>query len=135
MLLYALISIVVLTILFRLLQKPFPKLFCPICLASVVTWCVLLLLFLLGKNIDTTALVILMSISLGAMAERLGSRLGLVWKTLTVILGMSALYFLAQKDFSKTSVFVVSIAIVLALALIFKRSNVNKEDRFDKCCG
>ncbi|MBI4363373.1 MAG: hypothetical protein HY545_00815 [Candidatus Doudnabacteria bacterium] len=128
--LYALFSIIVLTVVFWLVNKARPKtVFCPTCVATILVWLILLLgIYFNIFSADAQLVAILMAISLGAGIERFGPKYGLWWKTLMVVLGVPAVYFLAFEELLTSIYFLLAI---LFLTAIFNLTFTKKEPG---CC-
>src|SRR3989344_8480013 len=72
---------------------------CPICALVVIVWVAGLFgIYLDAVWADPLIVAMLMGGSVGALAEKYGSRLGPVWKAVFVILGFIAVYFLVNKS-------------------------------------
>jgi hypothetical protein len=68
---------------------------CLICAAVVIAWVGGLLALYLGQEwLAPTWVAMLMAASLGALAQKYGSNLGLAGKTVIVMLGLPAIYYL-----------------------------------------
>ncbi len=114
------------------------KKICPICAAVVLAWLAGLVTLYSGATwLDPLIVGILMGASLGALAEKYGGKLGFWWKTLFVVLGLPAIYFMIEKDLAKGLGMLLILAVV---TLLFRktetdRAGVGKKDLFKNCCG
>lgn len=134
---YFLFSIILLTGFFWGMGPIFRKKFCPICLGTVLTWIFGLTLFLIGKlsRDDALFVIVLMALSLGAVTEKFGSRLGIFWKIAMVILGAPALYFLANQQIGQSIVLGLVLALVTGISFLFpNKARVIEKDNFKNCC-
>ena len=136
--LYALFSIIVLTVIFWLVNKARPKtVFCPICVATVVVWLSLLLgMYFNIFSVNVQFLAILMAISLGAGIERFGRKYGLWWKTLMVALGTPAVYFLASEKLLISIYFLLAVVFLTAIFnLTFTKKHPGRQEpTIPGCC-
>ena len=78
-----------------------------------------------------------MGASLGALAEKLGGKLGFIWKTLAVLLGSSGVYFLLNEEPLK-AVPLVAALLAVTLFKVFNPTEGSRtrvlRDRFKGCC-
>ena len=107
---------------------------CPICAAVVLAWSVLLILMLLGQEIDRALMVILMSMSLGALAEKFSMKLGLAWKSGMVVLGLPMLWFLFNDRIANASWFLFLLIILTLFKAYKSKKGTMRTDRFKDCC-
>jgi hypothetical protein len=133
---YYFVTIFLLTLVFIALRRFHIISVCPVCAAAVVTWVGGLLAIQLHASWANPLLVaVLMGASMGALAEKYGSRFGLVWKTAMVLLGMSAIYFLVQPSGLYAG---LGIAAVLLAITYFSHKRIPGahagKDVFKDCC-
>lgn len=133
--LYYITAIAALTLVFWALHKlkVFP--FCPICAGTVLIWASGLIgLYFRTDWANPTAIAILMGASLGALAEKHGSALGLFWKSSAVLLGFSAIYLVSQTDFL-LSLGPIAVLLILTWASRKKTKNTTTgRDIYKDCC-
>lgn len=133
---YYLGSILFLTIVFAFLYKARIITFCPICAGAAITWVVGVVGIYMNQSwADPVLTAILLGASLGAMADKYGSKFGLVWKTLVVLLGLPAIYYLVQGNLWLGAGLV---AALLVLTFAFGKNRTSdktlKKDIFNQCC-
>ncbi len=131
---YLLISIFILTVVLYFVRKTSDLNICPICIATVFTW-IWAFIAVAFKLLDTSPVLIslLMAISLGATIQKYGSKLGLFWKTICVLVGFPAVYLVSQGDFLKAVLFGLALVVFTILSFVFsKEKNIN--DKFEECC-
>ncbi len=134
---YSLATIAVLTLIFWIAYKKHIVKFCPICAAVVITWTAGIIGLVWEAGWANPLIVaILMGASLGALADRYGSRFGLIWKTGIILLGLPAIYFAIEREFLNT---VVALIGMIFLTLILRKSGTIKapnedKDLFNNCC-
>lgn len=133
---YFLASILILTLIFAYLYKSRIITVCPICAGVVITW----LAGVIGIYTDQAwanplLVAILLGASLGALADKYGSRLGLVWKTLYVLIGLPAVYFIVQEKLWFGLGLIIAL-IILTLVTGKNRTNhkLANKDLFKECC-
>ncbi|HLC45151.1 MAG: hypothetical protein A2722_04105 [Candidatus Doudnabacteria bacterium RIFCSPHIGHO2_01_FULL_50_11] len=134
---YFLSSIAAITIIFTLLHKAKIVSVCPICAGVVVTWVGGIIgLYANQKWADPMVIAILMGASMGAVADKYGIRFGLLWKTLTVVLGLSAIYFIIGLSLYKGLGFLLILGIITVFLSRKKygSANAKNEDLFKECC-
>lgn len=107
---------------------------CPICSATVLTWVIGLFFIYSGRTIDTLIIAILMGATLGAVAEKYGSKYGFLWKAAFVILGFITIYFLVYEELLKAFVSLVLIGLTTLFSNSSSRLRQGKEDKFKDCC-
>jgi hypothetical protein len=133
--LYLLITILLLTIFFLTLYKLQVFTVCPICSAVVITWVGgMAALWDKTLGVDPTLVGILMGASLGALADRYGNRLGLLWKTGMVLLGLPAIYYMIHLQFKVGLPLLASLALITLIANRSKTKSPDAQDRFKDCC-
>ena len=133
---YFLLPIFVLTLIFWVLYRAKLSIICPICAGTLLTWAGGLVALYSGAAwADPLIIGILMGASLGALADKYGSRFGLFWKSAVVLLGLPATYFLVQK-FLWPGVGLV--LLIVLLTWFFGRGTKPepepKKDLFKDCC-
>lgn len=133
---YFLISILVLTLIFAWLYKIKVVTVCPICAGVVITWIAGIVLLYYGSTwANPLIIAILMGASLGALADRYGSRFGLIWKSAVVIIGLPSIYFIVQKSLWQG---LILITVMVIITIFFNKQNApalrNKKDLFKDCC-
>ncbi|MHB8871333.1 MAG: hypothetical protein ACYC5G_02650 [Candidatus Doudnabacteria bacterium] len=131
---YLLISIFILTVVLYFVRKTSDLNICPICIATVFTWswAFIAVAFKL-LDIPPVLISLLMAISLGATVQKYGSKLGLLWKTICVLVGLPAVYLVSQGAFLKALLFGLALFLFTVLSFIFtKEKNIN--DKFEECC-
>ena len=74
-----------------------------------------------------------MAISLGAFIEKYGSRFGLVWKTILVVIGFPAVYLVTQGAFLKAVLSGLALLLFTSLFFILKKEK-KINDKFEGCC-
>lgn len=74
-----------------------------------------------------------MAISLGAFIEKYGSKFGLIWKTVLVLVGFPAIYLVAQGAFLKAVLIGLALLIFISLFFILKKEK-KINDKFEGCC-
>ncbi len=131
---YLLSSIVILTLVLYFVRKTSGLTICPICMATVLTW---ILAFLATAfkfwQIPPILIALLMALSLGAFIEKYGSKFGLVWKTLLVLIGFPAVYLVSQGAFLKAAISGLALLLFTSLFFIFKKEK-KINDKFEGCC-
>jgi len=133
---YYLITIAVLTFIFWSLHKARIIPVCPICAGVVITW----VGGAVGLYYEVTwanslIIAILMGVSLGALADKYGSRLGLLWKSAMVLLGLPAIYFIVQKLSWQGAILVAMLVIITIFSHKQSAPAMRKEkDLFKDCC-
>ena len=133
---YFLISIAFTTLAFAFLYRARIITVCPICAAVVITWIVGGVgLYANQSWADPLIIAILLGASLGALADKYGSRLGLLWKSLMVLIGLPAIYFTIQKK----PLLGLGLLLILAVITIFsgrnrQSGNSHRKDLFKECC-
>jgi hypothetical protein len=133
---YFIISITVITLAFAFLYRARIITVCPICAGVVITWIAGAVgLYANQSWADPLIIAILLGASMGALADKYGSRFGLIWKSLMVLIGLPAIYFIVQKKPLQ------GLGLLLALAVITvfsgrNRSPINphRKDLFKECC-
>lgn len=137
------VSIVVITGIVWSLRRALPRGACPICIGVTLTWSWMLALFLLGGDVDTKLIALLMGGSVVGAMDSLATRVPryrLLFKTGWTIAGFAAVYSLIQLWWG---LFVLSIAALGIVALVFLRigdlatDSVNKnrlEKELEECC-
>lgn len=133
---YYLISIVLLTIVFVLLRRIIVIKFCAICGAVLITWFIGLVgIYMNLPWADPLLILILMGASLGALAEKYGTKYGLIWKSLMILIGFPGVYYLVQERFWIGGGLML---VLVFLTIIFSRSNISSntehKDIFKECC-
>jgi hypothetical protein len=130
---YLLSLIIILTIILGYVRKSGFTL-CPICIATVLTWGIGLVgLLFKWFDLDPTLIALLMAISLGAFIDKYGGRFGVVWKTLIVLAGLPAVYWISQQEIMKAVYMGIGIGLITFLYYVFgKEKNIN--DKFRECC-
>ena len=137
--LYYLLSIAALTIIFWALFKARVVSVCPICAGVVMTWAAGIAALYYGVSWANPLLIgILMGASLGALADKYGSKFGLFWKSSVVLLGLPAIYFVIQRSFWKGVILIIAIGIVTLLSNLSNKKSgsgiKHKKDLFQDCC-
>ena len=135
---YLLLLLIALTLVFWLLRQLKIFTVCPICSAALLTWVIGVVLLYLGSPFASPLFVaLLVGASLGALAEKWGSKLGFFWKALWVLLGSSGAYFLLNKELLKAAPLLGAL-LVVTLVFIFSStkepSGRSLKDRFKDCC-
>ena len=133
---YYLLAILGLSVIFWLLYKYKISPVCPVCAAVVITWAGGLVALYLGLAWQNALVVgILMGASMGALAERYGSKFGLLWKTSTVLLGFGSIYFLITGEPYRGLSFAATI-VVITSAAYYQRTltSQGRRDWFKDCC-
>lgn len=133
---YYLLAIALLTLILWGLYKAKAISVCPICAAVVITWVGgLAALYWRASWSNPLIVAILMGASIGALADKYGSKFGFLWKSAVVLLGLPAVYFLTQKALWP------GLGLVLLLGLVTVLSHNNnptgsheKKDLFKNCC-
>ncbi|TAL49227.1 hypothetical protein EPN83_01670 [Patescibacteria group bacterium] len=122
-------------ILFWILHKLDILRFCPICSAVALTWLVgLLLLYATNLPVDPLFIAILTGASLGALAEKYGSKFGFFWKTILVVLGSAGIYLLVIEDALKALILFSVVALVTVMFVLGRLRRKASEDKFKDCC-
>ena len=120
-----------------LVYKNYKKV-CPICAAVVIAWVLgLVAIYSNATWIEPTIVGILMGASVGALAEKYGRQFGFIWKTLFVLFGLSAIYFIVKKDLY---IGFGLLLIILIVTIIYRQKVANattdeKKDIFKDCCS
>ena len=131
---YLLISILILTFVLYFVRKTSDLSICPICMATVLTWSFSFLALAFNfLNISPVLIALLMAISLGAFIEKYGSRFGLVWKTILVVIGFPAVYLVTQGAFLKAVLSGLALLLFTSLFFILKKEK-KINDKFEGCC-
>lgn len=135
---YFLASILILALVFTYLYKARITTVCPICAGVVITWLIGIVgIYTDQAWADPMLVAILLGASLGALADKYGSKLGLVWKTLVVLIGFPAIYFIVQEKIW------LGIALIIGLIILTFVAGKNKtnhklhshnKDLFKECC-
>lgn len=109
---------------------------CPVCLIVVITWLVGISLIYLDQNWVSPLLVaILMGASLGATAERWSGTMGMWWKILWVMGGVSGIYFLLDRQITKAAtLIIITLALTGLFYLLRGRSHLTTTDKLKNCC-
>lgn len=108
--------------------------FCSICAAVVITWAIGLVAIYLNYEWSNPTLVgLLMAASIGAYAERFGTKMGLLWKTTLALIGLPAVYFVIAKDIPWSLVLGI-MTIILVLASFKRQARISNNDMFKNCC-
>lgn len=133
---YFLVSILVLTIIFAYLYKAKIISICPICAGVIITWVIGVMgIYTEQEWANPLIVAILLGASLGALADKYGSRFGLIWKTLVVLIGLPAVYFIVQE---KLWFGLGLVAGLVILTLVFGKNRVThkpySKDLFKECC-
>lgn len=133
---YFLALILVLTLVFAFLYRTRMITICPICAGVVVTWLAGIVGIYSNQTwADPLLVAILLGASLGALADKYGSKFGLVWKTLMVLIGLPAVYYIVQQKLWLGLGFVVAL---IVLTLLSRRNsataNPHRQDLFKECC-
>lgn len=137
---YLLISILILTVFFWIVNKVRNKaVVCPICAATVVTWISALIgIYLNLFKVNNFLLAILIALSLGAGAEKFASKFGLWWQVLMVLSGVPAIYYLVQGKLTTAIYFLMALlfgTVLLNLQFSAKSSKGYYKDTFKDCCN
>lgn len=131
---YLLISILILTFVLYFVRKTANLKICPICMATVLTWSFSFLAVAFNfLDIPPILIALLMAISLGAFIEKYGSKFGLIWKTVLVLVGFPAIYLVAQGAFLKAVLIGLALLIFISLFFILKKEK-KINDKFEGCC-
>jgi len=72
--------------------------------------------------------------SIGALADKYGTQMGLIWKSLLVVIGLPAVYFVMEKDYKLGTLLAVLTLVLVILPLINKEKKEPKADIFKHCC-
>lgn len=133
---YFSVSILVLTIIFAYLYKAKIITVCPVCAGVVITWLIGVVGVYTGQEwANPLIIAILLGASLGALADKYGSKFGLIWKTLIVLIGLPAVYFIVQE---KLWLGLGLVAGLFILTLVFGKNTSNhkthSKDLFKECC-
>ena len=136
---YALLLISILTVLFWLSYRAEIHSICAVCAATVITWAVGIFSIITHASwADPLMTAILMGASLGAIADKYGSRFGLFWKTAVVILGSAGIYYIADETYIRGVVAFTALGIITIIAGILKGPTTStitaKKDLFKECC-
>src|SRR3989344_8752877 len=135
---YLLLLLIALTLVFWLLRQLKIFTVCPICSAALLTWVIGVVLLYLGSPFASPLFVaLLVGASLGALAEKWGSKLGFFWKALWIIVGSSGAYFLLNKELLKAAPLLGALLVVtLAFMLSTTKASTGRTliDRFKDCC-
>jgi hypothetical protein len=133
---YFLTSILGLTLIFAFLHRARIVTVCPICAGVVITWFVGVIgLYINQTWADPLLIAILLGASLGALADKYGSKFGLVWKTLMVLLGLPAVYYIVQRKLWLGLGLVVALIVLTWLSRRNNASaNPHRKDLFKECC-
>jgi hypothetical protein len=133
---YYLISITVITLVFWGLHKAHIIPLCPICAGVVITWVGGAIALYYGTAwANPLIIAVLMGASMGALADKYGSRFGLFWKSSIVLLGLPAIYLIVQKSLWQ-GIGLVGIIIILTIFSNKKSAPAlrDKKDLFKDCC-
>lgn len=131
---YLLISILILTFVLYFVRKTSDLTICPICMATVLTWSFAFLAVAFNfLEISPILIALLMAISLGAFIEKYGSKFGLIWKTVLVLVGFPAVYLVSQGAFLKAALTGLVLLILTSLFFILKKEK-KINDKFEGCC-
>ncbi|GEM_PF-6526300 len=131
---YLLISILILTFVLYFVRKASDLSICPICMATVLTWGFSFLALAFNfLNISPVLIALLMAISLGAFIEKYGSRFGLVWKTVLIVIGFPAVYLVTQGAFLKAVLSALALLLFTTMFFILKKEK-KINDKFEGCC-
>lgn len=133
---YFVASILTLTAIFTLLNRSKTIIVCPICAAVVITWLAGLVGIYTGQAwADPLIIAILLGASLGALADKYGTGFGLAWKTLMVILGLPAIYYVVQRQ-PVQGLGLLFVLVVVTLLFNKRKSGSAKPnpDIFKECC-
>lgn len=133
---YYLISLVVLTALVWLLGRLKLVKICAICAAAVLTWAWGLIgIYLQADWANPIVVAILLGASLGAVAEKYGRTLGFLWKTLWVILGLAAVFWLVQGQLW-AGLGMLGLILLMTWLMSSNKTSQSKlhQDLFDDCC-
>ena len=135
---YFLASILILTLVFAFLYRAKIISVCPICAGVVITWIVGLVgIYANQAWADPLPVAILLGASLGALADKYGTRFGLVWKTLMILLGLPAVYFIVQEKLwygLGLMVMLTIITLVTGKNRANHKSHGHNKDLFKECC-
>lgn len=135
---YFLASISILTLLFAYLYKARIINVCPICAGVVITWFIGIVgIYTNQAWADPMLVAILLGASLGALADKYGSRFGLIWKTLMVLVGLPAVYFIVQEQIWFGTALVIGLLIITLVAGKNKTNHKtlgHNKDLFKECC-
>ena len=114
---YLLTSIILLTTIFHLAYRFKVVTFCPICAGVVITWVIgLIASYLNAAWVNPVFVGLLMAGSIGALADKYGTQMGLIWKSLLVVIGLPAVYFVMEKDYKLGTLLAV---LTLVLVILF----------------
>lgn len=131
---YLLISILILTFVLYFVRKTSDLKICPICMATVLTWSFSFLAVAFNfLDISPVLIALLMAISLGAFIEKYGSKLGLIWKTVLVLVGFPAVYFITQGAFLKAVLSGLALLLFTTIFFVLKKEK-KINDKFEGCC-
>ena len=132
---YLLASIAIITLVVWLLKRQKIVDVCPICAGTVLTWAWgLIAIYISTSKIEPLLVAVLMGASLGALAEKYGSRFGLWWKTFVVLLGLPAIYFLVTRQPKQAGVLLIILIIVTIWLKGSAGNKNNQKDLFKECC-
>ena len=136
MIYYYLAVILALTLLFASLYRTKVLAVCPICAGVVLTWVGgIVAIYANVSWANPLIIAILMGSSLGALAEKYGSKFGLIWKSAVVILGLLAIYSIVQGSILLGIVLLALIAILTYLTKPKSKAESNHQhDLFKNCC-
>ena len=130
----------ILAVIFWFLHRAKIIKYCPICLAVGITWIIGLILYYSDIYVDPLILAVLLGASLGALAQKYGSKYGLFWKTAFVILGIIVIYFLIYKEPFKAFLLLLLVA---GVTFFFHSTSTKTElsspldkieNKFKDCC-
>jgi hypothetical protein len=119
---------------------------CPICFGVAGTWLWMLGARFAGLPVDATMLAVLLGASVVGIAAQLESRLPrgcspLLWKTLTLPVGLSAAYGLAAEYWNVAAIAGLALVLLAALFLLPRRPAVTDEavvkkleEEMKNCC-
>lgn len=135
---YFLASILILTLILAYLYKARIIAVCPICAGVVITWLIGITGIYTNQSwADPLLVSILLGASLGAVADKYGSKFGLIWKTLIVLMGFPAVYFIVQ---GKAWFGLGLITALIIITLVTGKNKANhkshnhNKDLFKECC-
>lgn len=109
---------------------------CPICALVVITWVAGLFgIYFAASWANPLIVAMLMGASVGALAEKYGSRLGPALKAVFVILGFIAVYYLVNKSFwPGAGLAVLTLAVLMWKIKKSKPASAGYSDKFKDCC-
>ncbi len=111
---------------------------CPICAGVSIAWFAGIVgIYTQQVWADPLIVAILLGASLGALADKFGTRFGLVWKTLMVLLGLPAVYYFVQGKLwygLGLMVMLTIITLVIGKTRGNPKSLGHNKDLFKECC-